>query len=105
VFKYKLDKHKNLQKYKTRLVVCGNQQAAKDLLIRATTLASTTFYTLIAITARFDLETRQLDVINAFVNCDLNKIVYIRLPPGFKKPEKILLLKKALYRLRQLPLL
>jgi hypothetical protein len=85
--------------------VCGNQQAAGDLLIRATTLASTTFCTLMAITARFDLETRQLDAINAFVNCDLNKVVYIRLPPGFKKPEKVLLLRKALYKLRQSPLL
>jgi hypothetical protein len=58
-----------------------------------------------AITARFNLKTRQLNVINAFVNCDLNKIVYIRLSPGFKKPEKILLLKKALYKLRRLSLL
>jgi hypothetical protein len=105
VFKYKLDKHKNLQKYKARLVMCENQQAAGDLPTRATTLASTTFRTLMAITAHFNLETRQLDAINAFVNCDLDKIVYIRLPPGFKKPGKVLLLKKALYRLRQSPLL
>jgi hypothetical protein len=38
--------------------MCGNQQAAEDLLTRATTLTSTTFRTLIAIIARFDLETR-----------------------------------------------
>jgi hypothetical protein len=105
VFKYKLDKHRNLQKCKARLVVCGNQQAAGDLLTRATTLASTTFCTLMAIIARFNLETRQLDAINAFVNCDLNKIVYIRLLLGFKKPRKVLLLKKALYRLKRSPLL
>jgi hypothetical protein len=105
VFKYKLDKHKNLQKCKARLVICGNQQAAGDLLIRATTLASTTFCTLMAITARFDLETYQLNAINAFVNCDLDKVVYIRLLPGFEKPGKVLLLRKALYRLRRLSLL
>jgi hypothetical protein len=105
VFKYKLDKHKNLQKCKARLVVCGNQQAAEDLPTRATTLASTTFRTLMAMTARFDLETRQLDAINAFVNCDLDEVVYIRLPPGFEKPRKVLLLRKALYRLRRSPLL
>jgi hypothetical protein len=29
----------------------------------------------------------------------------MRLPPGFEKPEKVLLLRKALYRLRRLPLL
>jgi hypothetical protein len=105
VFKYKLDKHGNLQKCKARLVVCGNQQAAEDLFTRATTLASTTFRTLMAMTARFDLETRQLNVINAFVNCDLNKVVYMRLLPGFEKPGKVLLLRKALYRLRRSPLL
>jgi hypothetical protein len=105
VFKYKLDKHKNLQKCKARLVVCGNQQAAGDLPIRATTLASTTFCTLMAMTARFNLETRQLDAINAFVNCDLDEVVYIRFPLGFEKPEKVLLLKKALYRLRRSSLL
>jgi hypothetical protein len=105
VFKYKLDKHKNLQKCKARLVVCGNQQVAEDLPTRATTLASTTFCMLMAITAHFDLETRQLDAINAFVNYDLDKIVYIRLSPGFEKPEKVLLLKKALYRLRRSSLL
>jgi hypothetical protein len=105
VFKYKLDKHKNLQKCKARLVVCENQQAAKDLLTRATTLASTTFRTLMAITTYFDLETRQLDAINAFVNCDLDKVVYIRLSLGFEKPGKVLLFRKALYRLRRSPLL
>jgi hypothetical protein len=58
VFKYKLDKHKNLQKCKTRLVMCENQQTTEDLLTKAITLASITFYTLITITAHFDLETR-----------------------------------------------
>ena len=46
-----------------------------------------------------------MDAINAFVNCDLDEVVYMRLPPGFKKPGKVLLLNKALYRLRQSPLL
>jgi hypothetical protein len=36
-----------------------------------------------AITARFDLETRQLDAVNTFVNCDLDKVVFIRLLPGY----------------------
>jgi hypothetical protein len=85
--------------------VCGNQQAAGGLFIRATTLASTTFRTLMAMAAHFDLETRQLDAINAFVNCDLDEVVYMRLSPRFEKPGKILLLKKALYGLKQSPLL
>ena len=105
VFTYKLDKHGFLVKCKARLVVCGNQQEPRDLPIRATTLASTTFRTLMAITAQFDLETRQLDVVNAFVNCELDEVVYMRLPPGFEKPGKVFLLRKALYGLRRSPLL
>ena len=38
VFRYKTDKHGNLQKCKARLVVCGNQQRNHDLSTRATTL-------------------------------------------------------------------
>ena len=43
----------------------------------------------------------QIDIINVFVHCDLNKVVYIKLPPGFNKgkTDKVLYLKKALYRL------
>ena len=41
VFKYKTDKHNGLQKCKSRLVVCGNQQRQHNLPTRATTLAAT----------------------------------------------------------------
>jgi len=60
-----------------------------------------TFQTLIAITAKFNLEITQIDIVNAFVYCDLNKIVYIKLPLGFnkRKIDKVLRLRKALYRL------
>jgi len=54
-----------------------------------------------AITAKFDLKTTQIDVVNAFIYCDLNKVVYIRLPLGFSKEkiDKVLRLRKALYGL------
>src|SRR6266702_7224939 len=107
VFVYKTDKHGFLQKCKARLVVCGNQQAPGDLPTRATTLASTTFQTLMAITAKFDLETTQIDTVNAFVHCDLDKVIYMKLPPRFSKGkiDKVLCLRKALYGLQQSPLL
>jgi len=59
------------------------------------------------ITAKFDLETIYIDAVNAFVYCDLNKVVYIKLPPGFNKgkKDKVLRLRKALYRLQRLLLL
>jgi len=75
--------------------------------MKATILASTTFRTLMAITAKFDLEMTQIDTVNMFVYCDLDEVVYIKLPPGFNngKKDKVLRLRKALYRLQQLLLL
>lgn len=58
-----------------------------------------------AISARFDLELIQYDVVNAFVNTDLLFEVYIRLPLGYRKGGLVLRLRKALYGLRQAPLL
>jgi hypothetical protein len=60
-----------------------------------------------AVTAKFDLETIQMDAVNAFVHCDLDEVVYMRLPPGFNqgKRDKVLRLRKALYGLRRSPLL
>jgi hypothetical protein len=63
------------------------------------------FRILIALVAEFNLELIQMDAINAFVNCDLDEVVYIRIPPGYHKPGKVLRLKKALYGLRRSPLL
>jgi hypothetical protein len=59
------------------------------------------------ITAKFNLEIIQIDTVNIFVHYDLDKVVYIRLPPGFNKgkTDKVLYLKKALYGLQQSPLL
>jgi hypothetical protein len=69
--------------------------------MRATILASTTFQTLIAITIKFDLKTTQIDAVNVFIYYDLNKVIYIKLPLGFNigKIDKVLRLRKALYRL------
>ena len=60
-----------------------------------------------AVTAKFDLETIQMDAVNAFVHCDLDEVVYMRMPPGFNqgKNDKVLRLRKALYGLRRSPLL
>jgi hypothetical protein len=90
VFIYKTDKHGFLQKVKARLVVWGHQQAHNGLPSRATTLASTTFRTLMTITAKFDLETQQMDAVNAFVHCDLDETVFMKMPPGFEQQGKVL---------------
>jgi len=53
------------------------------------------------ITAKFNLETTQIDAVNVFIHYNLNKVVYIKLPPGFnkEKTDKVLRLRKALYGL------
>ena len=54
-----------------------------------------------AITIKFNLEIIQIDTVNAFIYCDLDEVVYIRLLLGFTKEkiDKVLRLRKALYRL------
>ena len=54
-----------------------------------------------AITVKFNLEMTQIDIINIFIYYNLDKVVYIKLPPGFnnRKKDKVLYLRKALYRL------
>lgn len=109
VFTYKFDKHGYLQKCKARLVVRGDQQQKSSTDdTYAATLAGTSFRTLLAMAARYDLELLQYDAVNAFVNASLQSDVFMKLPPGFRKGHKegrVLKLHKALYGLRIAPLL
>ena len=57
VFNYKTNKNGNLQICKARLVICGNQQQNLDLPTRAITLVITSLCTLLAVVAKFNLET------------------------------------------------
>ena len=106
VYAYKFNKHGALQKCKARLVVRGDQEKRslhEDTY--AATLAGKSFRVLMAIATRFDLELLQYDAVNAFVNADLNEEKFMELPPGYRKPGKLLSLKKALYGLRKSPVL
>jgi Reverse transcriptase (RNA-dependent DNA polymerase) len=53
------------------------------------------------ITVKFNLETTQIDAVNAFIYCDLDEVIYIKLPLGFNKGkiDKVLRLRKALFGL------
>ncbi len=83
VFTYKPDKHGRILKCKARIVVRGDQQTECDLPTQATTLAFTSLRVILAIVAKFDLETLQIDAVNAFVHADLDEIVYMRLLLGY----------------------
>ena len=43
-----------------------------------------------AIVARFNLELKQYDAVNTFINTQLEDTIYIQMPPGYKNPGKIL---------------
>jgi hypothetical protein len=99
VFTYKFNEDGYLYKFKGRLVVRGDlQQDYGDTY--AATLAAKIFRCLIALAAAFDLELYQYDVLNAFLNAELDRTTYVRCPEGYKKElGQLLELKRALYGL------
>jgi hypothetical protein len=58
-----------------------------------------------AITAWFDLKLVQYNILNTFVNVNIDEEVYIYIPLGYREGGQILWLNKALFRLRRSPLL
>jgi hypothetical protein len=108
VFTYKFDQDGYFLKCKARICVRGDLQS-KDSIesTYATTLAARSFRTMMAIAAEFDLEIRQLDVAGAFLYASREDqpSVLCELPDGFTKPGKCVRLKRALYGLRDSPIL
>ena len=108
VFDYKFDPDGYLQKCKSRICVRGDLQDTSSLeSTYAATLAARSFRTMMAIAAHFDLEVKQLDVAQAFLNADRPEgdPVVCELPDGFRKPGMCVELRKALYGLVDSPLL
>jgi hypothetical protein len=103
VFTYKFDEDGYLYKFKARLVVRGDlQQNYGDTY--AATLAAKIFRCVIALAAAFDLELYQYDVLNAFLNAEINRATYVRCPEGYESElGQLLELKRALYGLRDAP--
>ncbi|PWI64064.1 hypothetical protein PCL_00025 [Purpureocillium lilacinum] len=83
----------------------GDLQPYSDKETYAATLAGRTLRVLMAITAKFDLEARQLDAVNAFTNSKLDESIYVQFPDGFKESGWVIKLIRALYGLRRSPLL
>jgi hypothetical protein len=87
-------------------VVRGDQQIKTGYEdTYASTLAGRSFRSLIAIAARFDLELIQYDAVNAFVHARLDHDVFMQLPAGYRKDGFVAKLERALYGLRESPLL
>ena len=105
VFTYKTDQDGFISRYKARLCVRGDLQAPRKEDTRATTLAARTLRTMLAITAAFDLETMQMDAVNAFLNSKLTNPIYVNYPQGYGQKGHVLRLHQALYGLRISPIL
>ncbi|KAI0992896.1 hypothetical protein K3495_g15288, partial [Podosphaera aphanis] len=82
IFTYKFDSSGYLIKFKARLCARGDLLGSEEDPYAAT-LASQTFRAMMAITAAHDLEIRQYDVVNAFVNAPIRGEVYCHAPKGY----------------------
>jgi hypothetical protein len=92
-----------LAKYKARLCIRGDLQKVDAKDTYAATLAVQVFRALMAIAAAYDLEAKQLDAVNAFVNSVLDEEIYCECPPGYEHLGPCLLVLRALYGLRRSP--
>jgi len=105
VFKYKYDAQGFVTGYKARLCVRGDLQKYWKDDVYAATLAGKSFRSIIATAAKWDLELRQYDAVNAFTNGQMDELIYVWYPDGFKRDGWCLLLLRALYGLRRSPVI
>ena len=116
VFSYKFDEQNNLTKLKARICARGDLQPFTDNDARSVTLASRIFRFLMAVMAHFDMDSMQLDAINAFCNSPLDEEVYGEFPDGSSEQifdefcginlhQNCLLFLYAIYGLRRSPVL
>ncbi|GJR70550.1 retrotransposon protein, putative, ty1-copia subclass [Tanacetum coccineum] len=98
---------KGVQKprYKARLVARGfTQRAGIDYNeVFSPVVRHTSIRVILALTACKDYELEQLDVKTAFLHGNLEEVIYMRQPPGYEQGNKVCLLKKSLYGLKQSP--
>ncbi|TFY53990.1 hypothetical protein EVG20_g9889 [Dentipellis fragilis] len=94
-----------LERRKARIVAQGfSQRPGVDFFETfAPTAKFASIRTVLALAAVEDLHLRSFDISHAFINGDLDVVVYMRQPEGFHEggPEMVCQLDKALYGLRQ----
>ncbi len=105
VFTYKTDSNDYLIKYKVRIVIRNDLQMIDLQNVYAITLISKVFRILMTLVAAFDLKTRQLNAINAFLNAHNDELIYCQMSDDYRLDEKVIKIIRALYEQRKSPLL
>jgi hypothetical protein len=105
VFTYKTDSDDYLIKYKARIVIRSDLQMIDSQDVYATTLASKVFRVLMILVAAFNLKTRQLNAINAFLNTHNDELIYCQMSDDYRLDGKVIKIIRALYEQRKSPLL
>lgn len=105
VFKIKTDEKGVVTKYKARITPKGfKQRHGVDYFeVFANTGKYKTLRVALSLAARHDMELRQLDVPQAFIQAELEEDVYMEMPQGFEVDGMVCHLKKSLYGLKQSP--
>jgi hypothetical protein len=101
VFTYKINSDDYLTKYKARIVIRDDLQAYDPQDVYATTLAVKIFRVLMILVTAYDLKTRQLDAINAFLNAHNDEFIYCQMSDDYRLDDKILRIIRALYKQRK----
>jgi hypothetical protein len=104
VFKYKFDIDDYLKKFKTRLCVKNDLQKTNQNIYTITLIAKT-FRVLMINSTVFNLKISQYDVVNAFINSEINEELYNECSNEFFKLGYCWKLNKALYDLKQASIL
>lgn len=104
-FKIKRDVNGMPIRYKVRLMAQGFTQRPgidyDEMFAPVARMASV--HCLLAIAAAEDMEIRQLDIVTAFLNANLDEEIYLVQPPGFRRGSGVLRLHKSIYGLKQAP--